>query len=180
MLKKFKTFLQCLPFRQEETYPMQIQKIGENDYLIRKMAREDVKELIDVQRMVYDGKIPWTRSAFLSELLSALPHLYLCVEHSERLVGFIGCRLSDGDGHITNIAILPAYQGKGLGTFLLKEIEAYAIKNQCTSLSLEVRLGNREAQRLYRKVGFVSRAVKNGYYDETNEDTLDMVKYINE
>ena len=47
-------------------------------------------------------------------------------------------------------------------------------------MSLEVRLSNRDAQRLYRKLGYVSRAIKEGYYDETNEDALDMVKYIEE
>lgn len=84
------------------------------------------------------------------------------------------------DAHITNIAVIPEYQGRGVGSFLLTEIEQYARKNKCDRISLEVRLSNRDAQRLYRQLGFVSRAIKTAYYTEGNEDALDMVKFLNE
>ncbi|MGX7164684.1 ribosomal protein S18-alanine N-acetyltransferase [Enterococcus massiliensis] len=180
MLKKFSLFIQQWPFKKRTNYPTRVKSIQGTDYLVRAMKREDIKALLQVERHVYAGEVPWTRAAFLSELLSSVPHLYLCLEYGGELVGFIGCRVTGNDGHITNIAILPTYQGRGLGTFLLEEIESYARKQRCEILSLEVRLGNRDAQRLYRKFGFVSRTIKNGYYDETNEDALDMVKYINE
>jgi ribosomal-protein-alanine N-acetyltransferase len=59
-------------------------------------------------------------------------------------------------------------------------MERYARKNKCDRLTLEVRLGNRDAQRLYRTLGFVSQAIKTAYYTEGNEDALDMVKFLND
>ncbi len=50
--------------------------------------------------------------------------------------------------------------------------------NRCETLSLEVRISNQDAQRLYRKLGFQSRKVRKGYYTQTNEDALDMVKFL--
>lgn len=70
------------------------------------------------------------------------------------------------------------YQRKSIGSFLIDEIEKFAIMNRCETLSLEVRVGNRDAQKLYRKLGFQSRTIKKGYYTENNEDALDMVKIL--
>ena len=45
-------------------------------------------------------------------------------------------------------------------------------------MSLEVRRSNQDAQRLYRRLGYVSRKVLPNYYDENQEDAIDMVKYL--
>ncbi len=66
-------------------------------------------------------ELPWTKSAFLSELYSRVKHLYLGILHNERMIGFIGVRILGADAHITNIAIIPDYQGKGIGSFLLEK-----------------------------------------------------------
>lgn len=82
------------------------------------------------------------------------------------------------DCHITNIAVIPVYQRRNIGTLLIDEIEKFAIMNRCDTLSLEVRMSNQDAQRLYRKLGFQSNKVKKGYYTQTNEDGLEMIKYL--
>ncbi|WP_281738551.1 ribosomal protein S18-alanine N-acetyltransferase [Enterococcus dispar] len=175
MLKKFKALFPKPPFKSagysSQSYPYHA------EWLVREVTNEDIKALLAVERKVYHGKLPWTKSAFLTELISPLPHLYLCVEN-ETLIAFGGCRIIGNDAHITNIAVDPDFQGVGIGTFLLQELESFAHKHGCVTMSLEVRLSNRDAQRLYRKLGYVSRAIKTAYYDQTNEDALDMVKYI--
>lgn len=180
MLRKFNGIFQKFPFKRKEQYERHVETIKGINYLVREVHTDDIKGLLDVERKVYAGEVPWTKSAFLSELISPLKHLYLCVEHQSLLIGFIGCRITANDGHVTNFAVLPEYQSKGVGSFLLGEVEEFARKNGCDVMSLEVRLSNRDAQRLYRKFGYVSRAIKTEYYNETNEDALDMVKYINE
>lgn len=132
-----------------------------------------------MERLVYAGELPWTKSAFLSEIYSRFKHLYLCILQNERMIGFAGVRLLGEDAHITNIAVIPEYQGRGVGSFVDWNRTVCA-KNKCDRISLEVRLSNRDAQRLYRQLGFVSRAIKTAYYTEGNEDALDMVKFLNE
>ena len=180
MLKKFKSFKGKLPLFRKVPYPEQTKTIQDETYVIREIVGEDIKELLQVERLVYAGELPWTKSAFLSEIYSRFKHLYLCILQNERMIGFAGVRLLGEDAHITNIAVIPEYQGRGVGSFLLTEIEQYARKNKCDRISLEVRLSNRDAQRLYRQLGFVSRAIKTAYYTEGNEDALDMVKFLNE
>src|SRR5204862_7808845 len=43
-----------------------------------------------------------------------------------------------------------------------------------TSLNLEVRVGNKAAQELYRKFGYRPCGIRKNYYVETNEDALVM------
>ncbi|BCA85533.1 ribosomal-protein-alanine acetyltransferase [Enterococcus saigonensis] len=175
MLKKFKAFFPKPPFKSGNYTKRPY--IDNPNWFVREVANDDIKALLAVERNVYHGELPWTKSAFLTELISPLPHLYLCVEN-ETILAFAGCRIIGNDAHITNIAVDPNFQGNGIGTFLMQELEHFAKKNNCLTMSLEVRLSNRDAQRLYRKLGYVSRAIKAAYYDQTNEDALDMVKYI--
>ena len=180
MLKRFRAIWDTLAQKNALQLERQVATIGEKHYVIRELRTEDIKALIEVQREVYRGNLPWSRSAFVSELVSPLPHLYLCAEYKQKIVAFCGCRINGNDGHVTYVAVLPNYQGMGIGTWLLQQLETFAKSRGCLTMSLEVRLSNRDAQRLYRKLGYVSRAIKEGYYDETNEDALDMVKYIEE
>lgn len=159
-------------------YTPQWLEIKQERFLIRELELGDIKELLAVQRLTYDGQTPWTRSGFLSELYSRYTHLYLGVVHEEKVIGFMGVRLFLEDGHITNIAIIPKFQGWGLGTFLLQEAEIFAKSHRCQTMSLEVRKSNSDAQRLYRRLGYVSRRVLPNYYNENNEDAIDMVKYL--
>lgn len=180
MLKKFSHFWEHLPFFQKLLPPTEWVTIGAEKLLLRPLTSQDIKALLDLERVVYAGEVPWTRSAFLSELYSPLPHCYLGLEKEGTLIAFVGCRISGLDAHITNIAVLPAYQSRGIGSFLLQRMEVFARKKKCRTMSLEVRFTNKDAQRLYRKQGYVSRAIKENYYDESHEDALDMVKNLDE
>ena len=44
-------------------------------------------------------------------------------------------------------------------------------------MTLEVRLGNRGAQDLYKRFGFTAVGVRKGYYADTGEDALVMWAY---
>ncbi|OJG65483.1 ribosomal-protein-alanine acetyltransferase [Enterococcus malodoratus] len=153
--------------------------LSDQEYLLRKIIDQDIKELIALERDVYFGETPWTKSAFLSEIHSPIPHLYICiVTPKEEIAGFIGSRLIGNDTHITNIAVRTTFQNRGIGNLLIDEVEKFAIMNDCETLSLEVRLSNTDAQRLYRRLGFSARNIRKNYYTENNEDALDMIKRL--
>ncbi|MGX7700523.1 ribosomal protein S18-alanine N-acetyltransferase [Enterococcus mundtii] len=179
MLKKFKAYLRTM-LQEKADYPEKTITVGEKQFQIRELTVEDVKALLSIEREVYLGELPWTKSAFISELTSPFMTLYLGIFDREELFGFVGSRVLGLDCHLTNIAVSPSYQRQRVGTYLINEIETFARMNQCETMSLEVRISNQNAQRLYRKLGFQSRKVKKGYYTETNEDALDMVKLLKE
>lgn len=179
MLKKFKQFFEQIflddPRNIYETCSFQI---GERVLQARRLTPTDVDALFELEGVVYNGEYPWTKNTFLAELHSRALKLYIGIFDEELLRGFIGCRIVEQDAHITNVAVDSEWQGLGLGSWMIDEVEKFAIMCGCETMSLEVRISNKAAQRLYRRKGFVSRAVKYEYYDENNEDALDMVKYL--
>ncbi|MCU0522898.1 MAG: GNAT family N-acetyltransferase [Anaerolineae bacterium] len=80
-------------------------------------------------------------AAFLRFLARALP--------------LSGVREARDDEYFVNtIAVLPPYQGQGLGTYLLSRIEKTAQERGFGKLSLSVDAENLRALSLYKRVGF--------------------------
>src|SRR5581483_7393158 len=91
--------------------------------------------------------------------------------------GYGGLMMTLSDGHVTTIAVDPAWHRHKIGTRLLLGLVQEAIARGATALTLEVRLSNHGAQALYRKFGFTPVGVRKGYYVDTNEDALVMWAY---
>ena len=56
--------------------------------------------------------------------------------------------------NIHDVAVLPGFRGKGIGSSLFREIEAMATKRGCCKLTLEVLENNDRAKGLYGRLGF--------------------------
>jgi GNAT superfamily N-acetyltransferase len=56
--------------------------------------------------------------------------------------------------NIHDIAVIPEFRGKGVGTKLLRAVEAFATSIDCCKITLEVLEGNTVAQNAYRAFGF--------------------------
>jgi [ribosomal protein S18]-alanine N-acetyltransferase len=96
------------------------------------------------------------------------------VPTSQFLVGFSGIWMMAGEAHITNIAVRRDYQGRGLGELLLIATIELAARLNAAFLTLEVRVSNRVAQRLYEKYGFVRTGLRRSYYLDNHEDAVIM------
>jgi ribosomal protein S18 acetylase RimI-like enzyme len=77
-----------------------------------------------------------------------------------KIVGYIGMRCSDAALKIDDIVVLPAYQGKGIGSDMLKFAKDYAGDRGCTKLRLGMINNNAELKSWYRKHGFETVALK--------------------
>ena len=115
---------------------------------------------------------------FIRVVFDTHSSLFVRVSVHKKIIAFIGIRVVGSDAHITNIAVIPTYQNKGLGKQLLAEAEMFARQHGCQTMSLEVRISNSGAQRLYTTFGYTTRQVLTEYYSEGNEDALDMVKQL--
>ncbi|TAK36872.1 MAG: ribosomal-protein-alanine N-acetyltransferase [Chloroflexota bacterium] len=90
------------------------------------------------------------------------------------VVGHVGMWLMFDEAHITTIAIRPSHRGLGLGELLLIAAAEVAIAMESAVLTLEVRVSNVVAQRLYEKYSFVRAGLRRGYYAPDREDALIM------
>ncbi|MEL7351784.1 MAG: GNAT family N-acetyltransferase [Cyanobacteria bacterium P01_A01_bin.116] len=68
------------------------------------------------------------------------------------------------EAHITTMAIEPAQQGQKLGTLLLSELLLAGYRRGLERATLEVRVSNKTALRLYQKFGFQEAGIRKRYY----------------
>jgi len=136
------------------------------------MRRRHLRSVLRIEARAYP--VPWSMSLFLSELALRSTRAYYVAFVGRQLVGYAGLMMTLDDGHITTIAVDPAWHRHKIGSRLLLVLAREAIRRGATSLTLEVRLGNKAAQNLYRQFGFRPVGVRKNYYAETKEDALVM------
>ncbi|MBX0327277.1 ribosomal protein S18-alanine N-acetyltransferase [Oscillochloris sp. ZM17-4] len=89
-------------------------------------------------------------------------------------IGYGGLWLTVDDAHVTTIAVDPQYRGFGVGELLLNGLIDAAYELRAKMLTLEVRVSNASAQRLYIKYGFQPAGTRPRYYTDNGEDALIM------
>lgn len=137
---------------------------------IEQMKFCHVDAVAEIEKKVY--KNPWTKHAFINEILdNGFAYYYVALVEGE-VVGYGGIWVILDEAHVTNLAVSPAWQGKGIGKALLAHLIREAAGRGAGRMTLEVRVSNRRAQELYKKFGFVSCGIRPKYYQD--EDALIM------
>lgn len=151
--------------------------IQPNSLTLKKMLREDVPRVHEIETLCF--RSPWALESFYSELDNHLAIYHLAV-YEEKVVGFCGIWLVVDEGHITNLAIDPVYQGRGFGKDMMKAVILWAKNNKICRLTLEVRVSNEKAIHLYHELGFVQAGLRKAYYEDTGEDAMIMWIQLND
>ena len=178
MFEKFKNW--CRVTINGRKWPMldfarRVVMIKGHQYVVQMATEQDIKTMVEIEQAIY-GTAPWSYAAFQIELRRPHDRLYLVIVDDGRVVGFIGMAVDwyRLDLHITNIGVTPGYQQKGIGTYLISTALNYARHTQLHSVSLEVRVHNLVARKLYEHLGFREREIKHRYYLDNHEDAVDM------
>jgi ribosomal-protein-alanine N-acetyltransferase len=117
---------------------------------------------------------PWNLSLFLGELALPASRHYVVARAGGRVAGYAGLMLSLDEGHVTKIAVDPAWQRRQIGSRLLLNLTRAARDRGARHMTLEVRVSNQPAQLLYRRFGYDVEGVRKGYYTDNNEDAYVM------
>jgi [ribosomal protein S18]-alanine N-acetyltransferase len=109
------------------------------------------------------GKEAWKVEEFSSTLAAPARCGYLC-RSGIAPVGFVLCQAVGEDAEILTIAVLPRYQQRGFGKYLLQQVMREAGEAGANRMLLEVAADNHAAQRLYQKFGFKPLGKRRDYY----------------
>jgi len=90
----------------------------------------------------------------IAKKLSRDPDLFLVAEEDDRIVGVIMGAWDGRRGWLHHLAVAPAYQGRGIGTALLAEVERQLRAKGCLKVNLLVHRDNEGARRLYQSLGY--------------------------
>lgn len=137
----------------------------------REMVPEDAAGVEVVEKASF--ALPWSRKSFWEEAANERT-FYLVALDGEQIVGYAGTWLIVDEAQITNIALLPDYRGRGIGTAMLGEIIRESVRRGAERMTLEVRPSNKVAQALYTAYGFKDFGRRRGYYQDNKEDAIIM------
>lgn len=90
---------------------------------------------------------------------------YLLYLIDNKIVGFINYYLIYDRIEIVNFNILDFFQNKGYGSILLNHLIDKAKNDGIKNITLEVRKDNEKAIYLYKKNGFIEKAIRKNYYN---------------
>ncbi|MFR6291825.1 MAG: ribosomal protein S18-alanine N-acetyltransferase [Peptococcaceae bacterium] len=120
---------------------------------------------------------PWTERMFTEELEKNPLCRYLVLldrQNPAEVVAYAGYWKVFDEGHITNVAVHPQWQGQKAGTYLMEQMMCFAKAEGVRSMTLEVRQSNQIARRLYEKLGFRAEGIRKKYYEDNQEDAVIM------
>jgi len=139
---------------------------------IAKMRRRHLRGVMAIERQAYAR--PWSPNLFVAEMSEPENRNYLVARIDREVAGYAGLICYGEEAHVTNIAVDPMLQGHGIAHRLMLQQAEAAIGLGAHAISLEVRVTNWRAQRLYGRFGFHPAGVRRNYYAELHEDALIM------
>ena len=144
---------------------------------IKRMQDRHIAAMAKLERVCFSD--PWSEDSFAGELDNPLA-CYFVAEEEGRLLGYAGLWGISGEGNITNIAVEPEYRRKKVGSSLLSALIGYAREHRFKFLTLEARISNEPAKRLYKAFGFRPVGIRKGYYQGNREDAVLMTLELEE
>lgn len=143
-----------------------------NSFYIRPMTAADIDRVLEIEKLCFPT--PWSREAFRIEIEENRCARYFVAVYQEEIVGYGGMWVIIDEAHITNIAVHPRFRGQGIGEAIMRSLIEEAVSLGAVRMTLEVRISNKIAQKLYEKLGFQGVGIRKHYYSNNNEDALIM------
>ncbi len=140
---------------------------------IREMEAADAEMVSELEREIFS--MPWSAKDFLEMVEADYAHYYVA-EINGRIAGCCGIRNVAGEGEITNVMVAAGDRRKGIGRKMMEYMLERADRIGIGDCTLEVRVSNLPAIRLYESLGFKGEGVRPDFYDKPREDALIMWK----
>lgn len=143
--------------------------------IIRQANIDDILNIVNLEKENFIS--PWTEEQYRYEIKENEFSKTLVMYDGDTLVGYLNYWLIFDRGEINKICINDKYRRKGYAKELLDIAFKDFEENECLSVSLEVRVSNIGAQKLYESYGFQVVVIKEAYYSD-GEDAKYMIRGV--
>lgn len=148
--------------------------------MTRKSTLEDLDFLEKLEKSCFPGFQQSSRRILRHSITSPFQHVVIAdisVNKTNRPVASATLFPYSKTLRLFSVAVLPEYQGKGIGKQLMEYVLQFARNNKFERISLEVLQSNTQLVKYYEKLGFQTTEVLPKYYSET-EHGLRMLLYL--
>jgi [ribosomal protein S18]-alanine N-acetyltransferase len=140
---------------------------------LRRLQLRDLAAIEEIERASYPT--PWSRSMFAGELTKPSS---ICLGAFDRetglLLGYLIISRYVDAWHLMNVAVAAEHRRRGIASTLLDRLFELTAGDGRRGYTLEVRVSNTSAIKLYERSGFRARGIRRGYYTDNREDALIM------
>jgi ribosomal-protein-alanine N-acetyltransferase len=142
---------------------------------IRRLALADLSAIERIEKEAYPT--PWSRSMFAGELAKPSSiSLGAFDPATNHLVGYLITSRYVDAWHIMNVAVAAGSRRRGIASDLLDELFHLTDDDPRRGYTLEVRVSNANAIKLYERMGFERTGLRRAYYTDNREDAIVMWK----
>jgi ribosomal-protein-alanine N-acetyltransferase len=144
-----------------------------NRLAFRRLELRDLTAIEKIERASY--RTPWSRSMFAGELAKPSSISLGAFEpDTGELLGYLIISRYVDAWHVMNLAVAPKHRRKRIASGLLERLFQLTGGEGRRGYTLEVRVSNEVAIKLYEQAGFKARGIRRGYYTDNREDALIM------
>ncbi len=149
------------------------------DILFRRLKESDLDQIKAIEDDLFTDA--WSFEDFRSILKLEFVDFVVAVmseSGSETIAGYCcGYRAYD-ESEIVNVAVKRDHQKQGIGEKMLQGLMSLEEDAGVKSFFLEVRLSNRPARYMYKKLGFKEAGIRRKFYDSPVEDAVVMSRRV--
>ena len=138
------------------------------------MEKDDLLTIVSLEEKCFQDA--WSLADFTYEL-SQNPYSKMWVlAENDTIIGYYGIWVIFDRAELTTIAVIDERRHQGYGRLMLEHALNVAVNEGCEYMTLEVRVSNESAQKLYLDYGFEIITTKKDYYKTNHEDAYMMMK----
>jgi ribosomal-protein-alanine N-acetyltransferase len=131
--------------------------------IIERAALGDIAAVHALEQRCFPS--PWRREFFESEVINP-GRLNLVARRDGVIIGYLFAAWIVDEMHINKIAVDEGARRQGIALALMERCTAFAVEQGVTSIWLEVRQSNYEAQEFYHVLQFEAEYLRKGYYPD--------------
>ena len=143
--------------------------------MIETMTQTHVAQIAQLEKLCFSD--PWSEKSIATELDCWLS-CWLVALDGEQVIGYVGSQTVIDESDMMNIAVHPEHRRQGVAEALVEKLSEALRQRGSKALTLEVRVSNDPAIRLYEKLGFVQVGKRPNYYRNPREDALILRKVL--
>ncbi len=132
-------------------------------FTVREFTHEDIPLIAELESQLFPSDA-WPLAMFYAEYFQPDTRRYLAALAGGQIVGYCGLMCLGQTADIQTIAVVPAWEGRGIGRELMRLMLQDARSRGAREVLLEVRADNPRAQELYERAGFSRIHVRKKYY----------------
>ena len=140
-----------------------------SDMIFLPMTESDIGQIVKIEEDSFSE--PWSEKAF-TDMLKSEDAIYMTGKINDEVIAYMGACIVCDEAYINQVAVKREFRGENIGTALMLNFLKFLRAKSVKAVTLEVRVSNQAAIRMYEKCGFKVEGVRRDFYDKPKEDAL--------